>query len=145
MAEKNSTSDQPNSLDVARYRANYLAEQEGIYLYSKLAEVESDAHLAELYRSLAGIEQRHSDLWKAQLTHAGEKPPTYASNWRIRTLLWIARRLGTGAVLSTVSSMEKRAMTDSLQAFSSLLIKVVLITLVVTFLAKLGDTSLYDA
>jgi vacuolar iron transporter family protein len=112
MAEKHSTSDQPNSRDVARYRANYLAEQEGIYLYNKLAEVESDAHLAELYRHLAAIEQRHADLWKDYLTGAGETPPTYMPNWRTRTLIWIARHLGTGAVLSTISSMEKRAMTD---------------------------------
>src|SRR6266581_2288784 len=112
MTMQNSTSDKPTSSDVARYRANYLSEQEGVYLYSKLAEAESDAHLAELYRRIARIEQRHSDLWKAQLTRAGETPPTYAQNWRIRTLLWIARHLGTGAVLSTVSSMEKNAITD---------------------------------
>ena len=112
MTMQNSTSDKPTSSDVARYRANYLSEQEGVYLYSKLAEAESDAHLAELYRRIASVEQRHSDLWKAQLTRAGETPPTYSPNWRIRTLLWIARHLGTGAVLSTVSSMEKNAITD---------------------------------
>ena len=109
---KNTTGDKPTSSDVARYRTNYLSEQEGAYLYSKLAEVESDTHLAELYRRLAGIEQRHSDLWKNYLTRMGETPPTYTPGWRIRTLLWIARRLGTGAVLSTVSSMEKNAITD---------------------------------
>lgn len=112
MTMQNSTSDKPTSSDVARYRANYLSELEGVYLYSKLAEAESDAHLAELYRRIASIEQRHSDLWKAQLTRAGETPPTYAPNWRIRTLLWVARYLGTGAVLSTVSSMEKNALAD---------------------------------
>ena len=112
MSVKNSTSDKPTSSDVARYRANYLAEQEGVYLYSQLAEVENDAHLAELYRRLAAIEERHSDLWKDYLTNVGETPPTYMPNWRIRTLLWIARRLGTGAVLSTVSSMEKNAMSE---------------------------------
>src|SRR5713101_2835718 len=112
MTMQNSTSDKPTSSDVARYRANYHSELEGVYLYSKLAEAESDAHLAELYRRIASIEQRHSDLWKAQLTRAGETPPTYSQSWRIRTLLWIARHLGTGAVLSTVSSMEKNAITD---------------------------------
>ncbi len=112
MSVKNSTSDKPTSSDIARYRANYLAEQEGVYLYSQLAEVENDAHLAELYRRLAAIEQRHSDLWKDYLTNVGETPPTYMPNWRIRTLLWIARRLGTGAVLSTVSSMEKNAVSE---------------------------------
>jgi VIT family len=71
MEVKNTTSDKPTSSDIARYRANYLSEQEGAYLYNKLAEAESDAHLAELYQRLAAIEQRHSDLWKDYLTSAG--------------------------------------------------------------------------
>ena len=98
--------------DAARYRANYLAEQEGVYLYTKLAELESDAHLAELYRRIAAIEGRHADLWKNYLTGENQPVPAYKPNWRIRTLLWLAGRLGTGAVLSTVSSMEKSASTD---------------------------------
>ena len=109
---QNATSDKPTSNALVRYRANYLAEQEGSYLYRQLAEAESDTHLAELYRRLAGVEQRHSDLWKNYLTNAGQAPPAYTPNWRIRTLIWIARRLGTGAVLSTVSSMEKSAIAD---------------------------------
>ena len=112
MVIKNTTNDKPNSSDVTRYRANYLSEQEGAYLYNKLAETESDTHLATLYRRLASIEQRHSDLWKDYLTRAGATPPPYTPKWRIRTLLWIARRLGTGAVLSTISGMEKNAITD---------------------------------
>src|SRR6266566_1273455 len=55
MTMQNSTSDKPTSSDVARYRANYLSEQEGAYLYTKLAEAESDAHLAGLYQRLAGL------------------------------------------------------------------------------------------
>jgi len=112
MKPENETRNQPPSLDLARYRANYLAEQEGVYLYTKLAEIEKDTHLAELYRRLAGIEQRHANLWKDALTSAGQASPSYRPNWRILTLLWMARRLGTGAVLSTISSMETRAMTD---------------------------------
>ncbi|HEX6478780.1 MAG TPA: VIT1/CCC1 transporter family protein [Ktedonobacteraceae bacterium] len=112
MTSEKATSDNLKSLDIARYRANYLSEQEGAYLYAKLAGVENDTHLAELYRRLAGIEQRHSDLWKNYLTGAGQAPPAYTPGWRIRTLLWIARHLGTGAVLSTISSMENNAITD---------------------------------
>ena len=48
MTVQNTTSDKPTGNDIERYRANYLSEQEGVYLYSKLAEIESDAHLAEL-------------------------------------------------------------------------------------------------
>jgi VIT1/CCC1 family predicted Fe2+/Mn2+ transporter len=104
--------DKPTSSDVARYRENYLSEQEGVYLYRKLADVESDTHLADLYRRLADIEQRHSNLWRGYLASAGETPPTYTPNWRTRSLVWIAKRLGTGAVLSTVSSMENNAIHD---------------------------------
>ena len=79
MEVKNTTSDKPTSSDIARYHANYLSEQEGAYLYNQLAGAESDAHLAELYRRLAAIEQRHSDLWKDYLTSAGETPAAYNS------------------------------------------------------------------
>jgi len=72
MTVENTTNDKPTGNDIKRYRANYLAEQEGVYLYSKLAEAESDAHLAELYRRLAAIEQRHADLWKDYLSRAEE-------------------------------------------------------------------------
>ena len=112
MTVQNTTSDKPTGNDIKRYLANYLAEQEGVYLYSKLAEIESDAHLAELYRRLAAIEERHADLWKDYLDHANATSPTYTPGWRIRTLLWLARRLGTGTVLSTVSSMEQQAMSE---------------------------------
>jgi vacuolar iron transporter family protein len=112
MTVQNTTSDKPTGNDIERYRVNYLSEQEGVYLYSKLAEVESDAHLAELYRRLAAIEQRHADLWKDYLSRANATSPTYTPSWRVRTLLWLARRLGTGAVLSTVSSMEQQAVSE---------------------------------
>ncbi len=112
MTIEKAKSDKPTGNDIERYRANYLSEQEGVYLYSKLAEIESDAHLAELYQRLAAIEQRHADLWKDYLRRAGATSPTYTPSWRIRTLLWLARGFGTGAVLSTVSSMEQRAMSE---------------------------------
>jgi hypothetical protein len=47
------TSDKPTCNDIERYHANDLSEQEGVYLYSKMAEIERDAHLAELYQRLA--------------------------------------------------------------------------------------------
>jgi VIT1/CCC1 family predicted Fe2+/Mn2+ transporter len=106
------TNDTPSGANLARYRANYLSEQEGVYLYTKLADYESDARLAELYRRLAAIEQRHGDIWQGYLTKAGETLPVYRPNWRTRTLLWIAKHLGTGAVLSTVTSMEMNAVSD---------------------------------
>src|SRR5258706_672335 len=112
MALKDTQNSEPAQSDIERYRQNYLSEQEGVYLYHMLADAESDTHLAELYRRIADIEQRHADIWKSYLTKAGATLPNYSPNWRIRTLGWIARHLGTGAVLSTVSSMESDAVSD---------------------------------
>jgi rubrerythrin len=43
--------------DFERYRANYLAEQEGSELYQSLSKAEKDPHLAELYQRMAETEQ----------------------------------------------------------------------------------------
>jgi VIT1/CCC1 family predicted Fe2+/Mn2+ transporter len=112
MAVKDTQNNEPAQSDIERYRQNYLSEQEGVHLYRMLADAESDTHLAELYRRIADIEQRHSDIWKSYLTKAGVTLPNYSPNWRIRTLGWIARHLGTGAVLSTVAAMEGDAVSD---------------------------------
>src|SRR6266446_7098400 len=112
MALKDTQNSEPVQGDIERYRQNYLSEQEGVYLYHMLADAESDTHLAELYRRIADIEQRHSDIWKSYLTKAGAVLPSYTPNWRVRTLGWVARHLGTGAVLSTVASMEGDAVSD---------------------------------
>src|SRR6266567_237562 len=112
MALKDTQNSKPVQSDIERYRQNYLSEQEGVYLYHMLADAESDTHLAELYRRIADIEQRHSDIWKSYLTKAGAVLPSYTPNWRVRTLGWVARHLGTGAVLSTVASMEGDAVSD---------------------------------
>ena len=62
---QNSTSDKPTSSDVARYRANYLSGQEGVYLYSKLAEAEI-LSVFGLFGIGAGVSlTASSPLWKS--------------------------------------------------------------------------------
>ena len=92
--------------DRERYRANYLSEQEGIYLYRALGDAERNAHLANLYRRLADVEARHAEVWAGYLRQVGAPIPPYHPGWRVRTLGWLARRFGTGPVAPIVSSME---------------------------------------
>ena len=68
--------------DIERYRANYIAEQEGSELYQKLAKTERDPHLAELYQRMAETEQRHASVWADYLRKAGETVPTFTPGWR---------------------------------------------------------------
>src|SRR6266487_3281808 len=98
--------------DIERYRANYLAEQEGSELYQSLSKTERDPHLAELYRRMAETEQRHASIWADYLHKAGEPVPTYTTGWRIRMIIWLAKRFGVNSVLPMVSSMESGASHD---------------------------------
>ena len=98
--------------DIERYRTNYLAEQEGSELYKALAETEKDPHLAELYRRMAETEQRHASIWADYLRKAGEPVPTYTAGWRIRMIIWLAKRFGVNSILPMVSSMESGASHD---------------------------------
>ncbi|HVB75864.1 MAG TPA: demethoxyubiquinone hydroxylase family protein [Ktedonobacteraceae bacterium] len=95
--------------DLERYRINYRAEQEGALLYQELAKVETDAHLAELYRRMAEAEQRHAAVWAERLRSAGQSASAYTPGWRIRALVWMAKRFGVSAVLPTVSTLESDA------------------------------------
>ena len=98
--------------DIERYRANYLAEQEGSELYQSLAKTEKDLHLAELYKRMAETEQRHANIWADYLRKTGEALPAYVPGWRIRMIIWLAKRFGVNSVLPMVTSMERGASHD---------------------------------
>ncbi|HEX8169532.1 MAG TPA: VIT1/CCC1 family protein [Thermoanaerobaculia bacterium] len=86
---------------------NLVDEMNGAALYDALAEVEKDTRLAEVYRRLANVERRHVDRWRAKLEAAGEKVPEFRPSWRTRSLAWMARRFGTGAVLPSLQTLEQ--------------------------------------
>src|SRR5689334_23122626 len=77
--------------DTARYRANYQDELDS----------------AALYRALAAAEQRHADVWAAQLRAAGQPVPPARVGWRSRALGWLAGRFGPQFVLPTINAMEQ--------------------------------------
>jgi VIT1/CCC1 family predicted Fe2+/Mn2+ transporter len=95
--------------DIARYKANLQDERDSSVLYHTLAETEKDAHLAEIYRRLAAIEEKHAANWEGMLRQSGQDAPLYRPGWRIRTLAFLARRFGASSILPMVSSMEANA------------------------------------
>jgi len=94
--------------DIERKRLieNLDDEMNGAALYNALASAEKDERLAEVYRRLATVEQRHADRWRQRLEAAGETLPRFTPSWRTRALGWIARRFGTSVVLPSVQSFE---------------------------------------
>lgn len=95
--------------DIKRYQANWRAEQEGAFLYQELAKAEQDPHLADLYRRLAESEQRHAALWAEHLRSAGQVVPVIAPGWRLRALIWLAKRFGVSSVLPMIATIESEA------------------------------------
>jgi VIT1/CCC1 family predicted Fe2+/Mn2+ transporter len=81
-------------------------ERDGAALYRGLAEAEANPRLAELFRRMAATEDRHAAAWAERLTQSGHLLPTSRVSLRTRALVFLARRLGTAAVLPTVAALE---------------------------------------
>lgn len=85
---------------------NLLDERDGAALYEGLAAVDRDPERARSFRELAEGERRHAEIWERKLRKVGAAIPPDRTGSRIRALLWLARRLGTPAVLPLVMETE---------------------------------------
>jgi len=85
---------------------NLIDERDGAALYEGLAAVERDPERARSFRELAEGERRHAAIWERKLQKAGVALPADRPTSRIRALVWLARRLGTAAVLPMVMEAE---------------------------------------
>lgn len=95
--------------EIEKYRSFLREEVDGIFIYERLADVESDETLKDIYHRLAETEVRHLDLWREQLRLAGvDDTPPGPSN-RARFLMWTAKRFGTDLVLPIIKSFERGA------------------------------------
>ncbi len=92
--------------DQARYRANWQDEIDSAALYRVLAEKEDQPQLAEVYRRLAAVEDKHAGFWEDKLRAAGATVPPRRQSWRSRTMAWLSRRFGTQFVLPTLTTLE---------------------------------------
>ena len=90
-----------------RYRRNLQGETDSAALYRALSDCESRPELGELYRRLAGIEERHIRFWKQQFLQLGATPPELRPGWRTRLLIRIARLLGPDWVVGAAASLEQ--------------------------------------
>jgi len=85
---------------------NLADERDGAALYEGLARLEKDPERARSFRELAEGERRHAEIWEKKLRKEGVALPPERPSSRIRVLLWLAHRLGTGAVLPMVQEGE---------------------------------------
>src|SRR5262249_48528760 len=85
---------------------NLRDERDGAALYEGLARIERDPRRKESFHQLALGEHRHAEIWAKKLRAAGVEVPEVKPSRRTRLLIWMARRLGTNAVLPMVIETE---------------------------------------
>ena len=102
------------SQDISRYRANLQGEIDSITLYNAMAEAESQPQLADIYRRLAKVEEKHASFWEEKIREAGGAVHPRAASVRTHIKMWLAKFLGPGAVLPMITAAERadRGMYD---------------------------------
>jgi VIT1/CCC1 family predicted Fe2+/Mn2+ transporter len=94
-------------LDLAQSLENLRLEQDAIALYEALATIEADPRRASAFRTIAGNERRHADVWAGKLRALGATvPDPPRPRLRVRAIIVIARLFGTHAVRDMVQALE---------------------------------------
>ena len=94
-------------IDVAQSLDNLKLERDAVALYDGLARIEKDTRRAEAFKTIAGNERRHADVWANKLRELGATvPETGGPRLRIRIILLVARLFGTHAVRDLVQALE---------------------------------------
>ncbi len=94
-------------IDLAQSLENLKLERDAIVLYDALATIDKDTHRASAFRTIAGNERRHAEIWAARLRELGAEVPAPArARFRVRAIIWLARLLGTRAVSDLVQALE---------------------------------------
>lgn len=100
------------STDVQRYRKNWQAEYDAMYLYRQIARAETNPSLAAIYDRLAETEERHARTWEEKLKSLNATLPRPRVSWTAGMLGWLARRFGVRLVLPTMADLETNASTE---------------------------------
>ncbi len=93
--------------DVQRSLDNLKLERDAIVLYDTLASIEKEERRSRAFRTIAGNERRHAEVWANRLREQGANvPPPGPPRLRVRFIMRLARMFGTRAVSDLVQALE---------------------------------------
>jgi VIT1/CCC1 family predicted Fe2+/Mn2+ transporter/rubrerythrin len=92
-------------------------EADAAFLYRELAQAERDGHKADLYRRLAGVEDRHVEMWRKLLAEHGHEVETPPPSRGARLRAWLARWAGSGLLLPMLLQEEGREVKGYLNLY----------------------------
>src|SRR6266581_891019 len=85
--------------DVKEWLHHWQDEADAAYLYLALAGQESDPHRKDVYIKLAGVEERHVQMWSKLLAEHGHTVEHAHPSVNARLRAWFGRRFGTRYLL----------------------------------------------
>ena len=85
--------------DVNEWLHHWQDEADAAYLYLALAGQEPDPQKKEVYIKLAGVEERHVQIWTKLLAEHGHNVDHARPSWNARLRAWFGRRFGTRYLL----------------------------------------------
>jgi vacuolar iron transporter family protein len=85
--------------DAHEWLHHWQDEADAAYLYLALAGQETDPHRKDVYIKLAGVEERHVQMWGKLLAEHGHKVEHTRPSLNARIRAWVGRRFGTRFLL----------------------------------------------
>jgi VIT1/CCC1 family predicted Fe2+/Mn2+ transporter/rubrerythrin len=85
--------------DVKEWLHHWQDEADAAFLYLALAGQEPDPHRKDVYIKLAGVEERHVQMWTKLLAEHGHKVKQARPSLNARLRAWFGRRFGTRYLL----------------------------------------------
>ena len=90
------------------WREHWQDEADAAFLYRVLAEAEPSTEKKDLYRRLADVEDRHTEIWAKVLGDNGVTMGVPSPTARARVLAWTARRFGPSVLTGMLLREEGR-------------------------------------
>jgi VIT1/CCC1 family predicted Fe2+/Mn2+ transporter len=94
--------------DYHTFAHHWQDEADAAYLYRALAELEPDPRKKDIYSRLAGVEDRHVEIWGKLLTEGGHPPKPFHPTARARLLALLGKAFGPGFLLPMLLAEEGR-------------------------------------
>ena len=92
-----------------RFRENWQAESEAVFLYRRLKDNEENPKLKDVYEKLALNEEKHVAIWASKLRELGADPTHFRPRLKSRVLALLVRTMGAGSVIPLIASIERNA------------------------------------
>ena len=107
----------PPHHETAEWVEHWKDEADAAFLYRVLAEAEPDTAKQDLYRRLAAVEDRHTEMWQKLLADAGVACGATRPSSRARLLAWTARRFGPALLTNLLLKEEGREVRGYLSLY----------------------------